>query len=129
MYNTKGFFYKFFLLYFKSLHFVFICQKNLINLKKHIPKRKFHFLLCKIGTVHSILLQKLFVVALDGGQQVNIWSEPWLPDLQNPYIESPITEELDCATVNSIIDETESTWDTDILMDLFTSRDRFLIQQ
>ena len=36
---------------------------------------------------------------------------------------------MECTTVNSMIDETSSTWDTYILRDLFTSRDRSLIQQ
>lgn len=39
---------------------------------------------------------------IGSGRQTKIWGDPWLPDLTNPFIESPHNPELINQTVNSL---------------------------
>ncbi|XP_073159109.1 uncharacterized protein [Henckelia pumila] len=56
-----------------------------------------------------------------------IWGEPWLPDLNNPYIESDCIQYLQLATVNLLRLEGIDSWDIDLLKELFNAREQQLI--
>ena len=55
---------------------------------------------------------------IGSGEKVNIWSEPWLPDLSNPMVETPKIARLEQATVSSLISTKTTKWDDDILNDI-----------
>ena len=55
---------------------------------------------------------------------MNIWGEPWLPDAQCPIVTSPICNGLENEKVSSLMVGMDSSWDLDILSDLFEARDR-----
>lgn len=54
---------------------------------------------------------------------------PWLPNLDNGYLTTEINENLENITVQGLLDETQKSWDVDILSDLCNDRDKRLIQQ
>lgn len=65
---------------------------------------------------------------ISSDHQTNIWTDPWLPDDLNPFIETRIQPELVLASVYSLRCLENGSWDLYILKDLFSARDRCLIQ-
>ena len=63
------------------------------------------------------------------GNSVNIWSDPWLPDSLNPYVETSPMVGLEQATVDFLKSSEGRGWDYDILEELFNQRDKELILQ
>ena len=63
------------------------------------------------------------------GNKVNIWLDPWLPDMSNPRVETPPAVELGEATVESLKAVSGASWEEVILGDLFNSKDREIIRQ
>ena len=66
---------------------------------------------------------------IGNGEHVRIWQESWVPDLRNPWLQSPPAGGLEEATMNSLKNITGTGWDDDILLDYFNSRDQALIKQ
>ena len=56
-----------------------------------------------------------------------VWVDPWLPDMGNPWVESPPAEGLELATMESLKRLDGTGWDDGILRDYFNSRDKRLI--
>ena len=63
------------------------------------------------------------------GNNVNIWSDPWLPDSLNPYVETSPMVGLEQTTVDFLKSSKGKSWDHDILEELFNQRDKELILQ
>ena len=63
------------------------------------------------------------------GENVRIWNEPWVPDLVNPFIQTPILEGMEAAKVRMLRVATSPTWDVETLQGLQEERDRNLILQ
>ncbi|KAK3206917.1 hypothetical protein Dsin_020963 [Dipteronia sinensis] len=57
------------------------------------------------------------------GYQINIWTEPWLPDDSHPRVQSPIVQGTEHAYANSLMTPGVLFWDDDILHDI-TERNR-----
>nr|GMD06114.1 uncharacterized mitochondrial protein AtMg00310-like [Ipomoea batatas] len=53
--------------------------------------------------------------------------DPWLPSRDNPWISTPVYDQLRNATVNSLMNEELNGWDVEILNDLLLERDRHLV--
>ncbi|XP_073121701.1 uncharacterized protein [Henckelia pumila] len=63
------------------------------------------------------------------GQETNIWRDQWLPDLNNPYVETVCPQEdLQNSKVHSLRNSENGGWDSDILEDIFVTHDVRLIQ-
>lgn len=85
-------------------------------------------------TWRSIMAAKLIVVKgsriqIGSGQQVQINKDPWLPDADNGFITIVLDESVATATVNTIMVPGQRQWDTDLIADIFNTRDAALILQ
>lgn len=58
-----------------------------------------------------------------------MWKVPWLPCLENGCLTSIMPSELENINVQSLMDESRSKWDEEILSELFNERDGMFIQQ
>lgn len=63
---------------------------------------------------------------IGNGKDTAVWGSPWLPDKVNPYVETAMPSQLADAKVHNLMN-LEVGWDTDLLNDLFCSRDVELI--
>lgn len=61
-----------------------------------------------------------------GSTTINVLKDPWLPDMQNPYILSNNIA-LEGAIVSSLFVTGDNRWDVDMLYDLFDEREVNLI--
>lgn len=59
------------------------------------------------------------------GHQVFVWTDPWLPDTQNPFFETAVDPELQDLTVTDL--KLNGAWDITFLNYLFIPRDVELI--
>ena len=53
----------------------------------------------------------------------------WFPDMKNLFVESTPGTGLEDATIASLKNELRTSWDEDVLSDLFNGRDKILIHQ
>ncbi|XP_031107260.1 uncharacterized protein LOC116011955 [Ipomoea triloba] len=60
---------------------------------------------------------------IGNGKSTLIWGHPWLPDDNDPMIQTEIPQELNGSTVSGLIDPSTKTWDQEILQDLFDQTD------
>lgn len=101
---------------------------------KYYPKTS--FLNAEIGTNPSYIWRSIMEAKplickgvgcrVGNGSSISICSDPWLPDETNPYISTQsaaITEQM----VSSLISPDQNDWDTDLVMDIFNSRDSSII--
>uniref|UniRef100_A0A803NGT2 Reverse transcriptase domain-containing protein n=1 Tax=Cannabis sativa TaxID=3483 RepID=A0A803NGT2_CANSA len=65
-------------------------------------------------------------IRIGTGAITNILTDPWLPDLQQPYVTS-FHPGLEGKTVASLMQINHRSWDVDVLSDLFNERDKDLI--
>lgn len=63
------------------------------------------------------------------GRSTCVWGEPWLPDMTNGYVMTPMPVQLQESTVHSLMKMDERKWELDILHDSFQDRDTELIKQ
>ena len=75
------------------------------------------------------LLQRGLRWRIGIGSNVNVWTNPWLPDQFNPFFESQMVTGLQHVIVDSLIGEDGTNWDLDILDELFNEREKNLICQ
>lgn len=97
------------------------------------------FLEAKLGNNHSYAWKSLMETKevilqccrrrIRNGQNTKIWQIPWLPCTINGFITSDMPELLNDAHVSCLVDETNRSWDEDVLKDIFNERDNKLIQQ
>ena len=85
-------------------------------------------------TWRSIMAAKQVVVKgsriqIGSGQQVQINKDSWLLDEDNGFITTVLDERVATATVNSIMVPGQRQWDTDLIVDIFNTRDAALILQ
>lgn len=76
---------------------------------------------------HAAVSQDGCARRIGSSSSVKIFSDTWLNDLLNPYVKSNPTGGIELATVDSLRSVNSGEWDTDILSDLFNSRDIELI--
>lgn len=60
------------------------------------------------------------------GCNVDILNDPWLPDIENPYVITK-SEALIEQKVSSLFDMNQDQWDMDVLAEMFEERDYMLI--
>ena len=63
------------------------------------------------------------------GESIKLWGDKWMPSLQNPSLQSPLTAKLQNATVSHLINPTTRQWDLQLLPNLFTQLEADLITQ
>ncbi|KAL8156414.1 hypothetical protein AgCh_001488 [Apium graveolens] len=66
---------------------------------------------------------------IGNGLTTTVWKVPWLPALDDGYITTEPYEQLQDIKVQNLMDETQRTWDVEVVSDLFNERDRRLILQ
>ncbi|XP_019189682.1 PREDICTED: uncharacterized protein LOC109184096 [Ipomoea nil] len=64
---------------------------------------------------------------IGNGASTQVWTAPWLPDHQNPYIETDQVDHAHPMRVSDLIDSHTGTWNHEILHHLFNPRDVDLI--
>ena len=69
------------------------------------------------------------LLRIGSGHQIDIWTEPWLPNNEEPWIQSTWIPGLEATTVNGLFATRDRLWDLDILRDIFSERDMNLIMQ
>ena len=60
---------------------------------------------------------------------IKLWKDPWLPDVENPYVTSPPMEGLEELNVSSLKSNDGMRWDVRLLRALLEERDSRLIQR
>nr|GLL33094.1 uncharacterized protein LOC109167502 [Ipomoea trifida] len=58
------------------------------------------------------------------GNLINIWNDPWLPDAENPFIQTEMPIQLCDGKVSSLMLMDKSGWDEEILDDIFVADDK-----
>lgn len=53
---------------------------------------------------------------------VRVWGDPWLPDLDQPYVSTPELPYLGNPLVNTLFYVNENHWDRELIMDVFNIR-------
>ena len=53
------------------------------------------------------------------GESIKLWGDKWLPSLQSPSLQSPLTTKLQNATVSSLINTSTRQWNIQLLPNLF----------
>ena len=66
-------------------------------------------------------------IQIGDGQQVQLSKDPWLPDVNNGFITLELDESLATATVDILMVPGQQSWDYDLIVDAFNSRDAALI--
>ena len=113
------------------------------NLVARIYKVRYYptieFLNAKLGNKPSFLWRSLLAAQslirhgtrwrVGSGHQVNIWTEPWLPNDESPWVQSPRLPEVEETTVQNLLVPGEHAWDMDILQVIFLDRNRSFILQ
>lgn len=61
------------------------------------------------------------------GNSVKIWGDKWLPDRANAMIQTPPFPFLQDAPVSALFNEDNSSWDEEVIRDIFVERDVDLI--
>lgn len=60
---------------------------------------------------------------------ITIWKVPWLPNLEDGYLTTELHEPLQCVKVQNLFDESQKSWDVEVIPDLFNDQDAKLILQ
>lgn len=61
------------------------------------------------------------------GRTVSVWKDPWLPNDVNPFVETTVPEGMEEMKVADLLVPNDSSWDYELLHELFSERDRDLI--
>lgn len=95
------------------------------------------FLEASVGSNPSFVWRSLMVTQdliksrirwrIGDGASVRLFSDSWLPNTLNPFIESNTPENLSLATVDTLINPVLDTWNTEVIGNLFSERDAQLI--
>lgn len=98
-----------------------------------------HFLSAKLGTNPSYMWRSIFAAQeivgkgcrrrIEDGQQTEIWKVPWLPDVENGCLTTPMPEYLAGSKVCNLMQLDNKEWDDEILKDVCNERDRKLIKK
>ncbi|CAN1818577.1 Transposon TX1 uncharacterized 149 kDa protein [Linum perenne] len=98
---------------------------------KHFPKGD--FLSAPVGYRPSYVWRSIraaqdivrggFRWMVEDGSKLNIWSEPWLRDEHNPYLETLPSLQLNALTVNDLILPGLRVWNDELLSRVFCDRD------
>lgn len=72
------------------------------------------------------LLKQGCVCRVGRGNIVSVINDPWLPDINDPYIHTR-SEAIHNAKVSALMSTDENQWDRDLILDIFDERDAMLI--
>ncbi|XP_019181376.1 PREDICTED: uncharacterized protein LOC109176397 [Ipomoea nil] len=75
------------------------------------------------------ILRKGCFVRIGNGQSTCVWNKPWLPDIENPFIQTPAPDHSDTIKVSSLLIPNTAAWDIERLNQLFMPRDVELIKK
>ncbi|XP_073153866.1 uncharacterized protein [Henckelia pumila] len=75
----------------------------------------------------QVLIRQCAKLRIGSGLRTRIWDDPWLPNTDNPYIESEGPSELRMATVSSLRLYENGGWNIPLIRNLFNVRDQLLI--
>lgn len=75
------------------------------------------------------LLRRGYVKRIGNGRLTDIWGQPWLPNVTDPYIHSPFVGVHANMNVSSHINPLTNDWDLDRINKLFVPHDVDLIQK
>ncbi|XP_019175595.1 PREDICTED: uncharacterized protein LOC109170919 [Ipomoea nil] len=67
--------------------------------------------------------------SIGDGRGTKIGEVPWLPDVLNPYVITPLHESVTIAPVSSLLNVDGTGWDYDCVRDIFDARDAALIMK
>lgn len=57
------------------------------------------------------------------GRETSIWGLPWLPDVENGYVRTPMPIQLKDSTVYNLMEDGKRSWDFDVIHDIFQRQD------
>lgn len=57
-------------------------------------------------------------------RSIRVLGDAWLPSNENSCIETPVYDDLQNATISSLMNQEEDDWDGEILRNLFSKRER-----
>ena len=57
---------------------------------------------------------------MGNGESIKLWGDKWLPSLQSPSLQCPLTAELQNAKVSFLINPSTRQWNTQLLPTLFS---------
>ncbi|XP_074333675.1 putative ribonuclease H protein At1g65750 isoform X1 [Apium graveolens] len=66
---------------------------------------------------------------IGNGRDTTIWDSPWLPDVSDGYVRTPMPEQLHHGMVHNLMQEDVCRWDFDIVQDVLQTRDVDLIKR
>lgn len=66
---------------------------------------------------------------IGNGKDTYVWGVPWLPEINNGYVQITMPGQLRDITVSSLMHEEGRRCDSEVLHDIFQSRDVGLIKQ
>ncbi|XP_019163544.1 PREDICTED: uncharacterized protein LOC109159890 [Ipomoea nil] len=95
------------------------------------------FLEAKIGANQSYswrsvlagqeVLKRGCVRRIGNGLETSVWKQPWLPNAQNPYVETPANNNDQHMKVSALIDSDSNEWNSQLVNSVFCPRDAALI--
>jgi len=98
---------------------------------KYFPRH--HFLEAKIGCNPSFVWRSIleaqgviksnYIWRVGDGASINIWTDPWLPNSQSPYIQPSLTDNQNATKVQELFNQAKTAWDVSRLERLFTQHD------
>ncbi|KAL1827804.1 hypothetical protein ACET3Z_006216 [Daucus carota] len=65
---------------------------------------------------------------IGNGRDTCIWGVPWLPEVNNGYVMTPMPVQLQDSRIHSLMQDDGRRWDYDVINDIFQSRDAELIK-
>lgn len=57
------------------------------------------------------------------GTSISVWRDPWLPNDTSPFLQTPMSDYLSEAKVESLLNMSKTNWDGEILTDIFSQHD------
>lgn len=69
------------------------------------------------------LITKGAVLRVGNGESINAWDDPWIPNINDNKVCTPMVIGLENAKVSSLLNLEENVWDVNFLRDVFYNED------